>query len=210
MKSLNNKITLLTIFDSIITEGLSPNQYYLLQCLNENITAPSVNLHQDLRHLVSNEWIKDETSAKGPLYILQPKAKSLISKIDSFVGIHVKKALSHSMGADFETNAEKYNNIFPKIRLGSNKAARSPIKEIIIAFKWFFENYEYSWETIHEAAEVYIETERSKNFKFTRTSKYFIRKQDTDKSWSSDLASYCELVESGEDFDKPKHIEKVF
>ncbi len=78
MKSLNNKITLLTIFDSIITEGLSPNQYYLLQCLNENITAPSVNLHQDLRHLVSNEWIKDETSAKGPLYILQPKAKSLI------------------------------------------------------------------------------------------------------------------------------------
>ena len=210
MQSKNTKITLLTIFNSIISEGLSPNQYYLLQCLDEGITAPSINLHQDLRHLVTKEWIKDETSAKGQSYIVLPKAKSLISKIDSFVGIHVKKALSHSMGNDFESNAEKYNNIFPKMRLGSNKAARAPLKEIIIAFKWFFENYEYSWETIHEAADMYIETERSKGFKFTRTSKYFIRKQDTDKSWSSDLASYCELVESGEEFDKPKHVEKVF
>jgi hypothetical protein len=32
-----------------------------------------------------------------------------------------------------------------------------------------------------------------------RTSQYFIRKQNTDKTWDSDLATYCELIISGED-----------
>ena len=29
-----------------------------------------------------------------------------------------------------------------------------------------------------------------------RTSQYFIRKQSTDKTWDSDLATYCEIVNS--------------
>lgn len=208
--SSKNKIGLLTIFNHIIEADLSPNQYYLLYCLHQNISPPIINIHQEIRHLVINAWVRDETNGSGNNYTLEPKAISLISKIDSYFGVQVKKTMNQIMGNDFETNANKYNEIFPRMKLGSNKAARAPLKEVILAFKWFFENYEYSWEVIHAAADLYIEGERKSSFKFTRTSKYFIRKQDTDKSWSSDLASYCELVINGEDFDTPKYTEKIF
>lgn len=208
--SSKNKIGLLTIFNYIVEVDLTPNQYYLLYCLHNSISPPIINLHQEIRHLVVNAWVKDETNATGNHYSLEPKALTLISKIDSYFGVQVKKAFNSTMGNDFEINANKYNEIFPRIKLGSNKAARAPLKEVIIAFKWFFDNYEYSWEVIHAAADLYIEGERKKKFAYTRTSKYFIRKQDTDKSWSSDLAGYCELVLNGEDFEKPKFSEKVY
>jgi hypothetical protein len=32
-----------------------------------------------------------------------------------------------------------------------------------------------------------------------RTSQYFVRKQNSDKTWDSDLATYCELINSGVD-----------
>ena len=96
------------------------------------------------------------------------------------------------------------------MKLPSNKPARSPLREIVIAFREFFKDYDYTWEEIHQAAGYYIEEEEKKGFKYTRTSRYFIRKQDSDKSWISDLAGYCELVRSGEDNDTPKHVDKVF
>jgi hypothetical protein len=96
------------------------------------------------------------------------------------------------------------------MKLPSNKPARSPIKEIVLAFREFFKEYDYGWEIIHQAAAYYIEEEEKKGFKYTRTSRYFIRKQDSDKSWISDLAGYCELVKNGEDHDDVKYIDKVF
>lgn len=143
-------------------------------------------------------------------FIIEPKGVSFISKMDSYFNIQNKKSNNALMGDNFEVNAEKYNNIFPRMKLGSNKPARAPIKEILTAFKWFFDEYTYDWETIIQAASMYIESERAKGFKFTRTSKYFIRKQDQDKSWTSDLASYCDLVLNGEDFEEDDFKAKVF
>jgi hypothetical protein len=39
----------------------------------------------------------------------------------------------------------------------------------------------------------------AKRYEFMRNSQYFIRKQNLDKSFESDLATYCELVVSGAD-----------
>ena len=114
------------------------------------------------------------------------------------------------MGQDFEVNAEKYNEIFPRMKLPSNKPARSPLKEIVMAFREFFKDYDYTWEEIHMAAAYYIEEESRKGYKYTRTSRYFIRKQDQDKSWISDLAGYCDLVRNGEHDDTPKFSQKEF
>jgi len=201
---------ILTVFNSIIEEGLTPNQFYLLCCINESISPPLINMHQELRHIVVNDWVKDNTSATGPSYELTVKGHTIITKVGSYLGVQVKAAMNTIMGDDFNKNCEIYNNIFPRMKLPSNKAARAPIKEIITAFKWFFENYDYDWDIIHAATEAYIETEKSKNFRYTRTSKYFIRKQDTDKSWSSDLAAFCELIKNGEEFEDPKFTDKVF
>lgn len=197
-------------FNQILEEKITPNQFYLLYAIQNQISTIHINPYHEVRTLVADEWLKDLTDAKGHKYELQPKAVSLISKISSLFGIHILKSSNQLMGNDFEVNAEKYNNIFPRMKLGSNKAARAPLKEIIVAFRWFFENYEYDWDTVLAAASFYIEGEKQKGFKYTRTSKYFIRKQDTDKAWSSELASYCELVKNGEEFDEPKFTDKVF
>ena len=34
-----------------------------------------------------------------------------------------------------------------------------------------------------------------------RTSQYFIRKQNVDKTWESELANYCELINNNPDVD---------
>jgi len=201
---------IVTVFNSIIEEGLTPNQFYLLYCINESMSPPLINMYQELRYLVVNDWVKDNTSATGPSYELTVKAHTIITKVGSYLGVQVKAAMNTIMGDEFNKNCETYNNIFPRMKLPSNKAARAPIKEIITAFKWFFENYDYDWEIIHAATEAYIDAEKSKNFRYTRTSKYFIRKQDTDKSWSSDLAAFCELIKNGEEFEDPKFTDKVF
>jgi len=201
---VKSKIGIQVVFNHIAEAGLTPNQFYLLYSMNQSITAPLMNTHQELRALLVDYWIKEST------YELEPKALSLISKIDSYFGVQVKKSNNGLMGDDFEANAEKYNVIFPRMKLPSNKPARSPLKEIITAFREFFKEYDYTWDEIHAGAAYYIEEEEKKGYKYTRTSRYFIRKQDTDKSWVSDLAGYCELVRSGEDFEESKFTEKEF
>lgn len=200
-----SKIGIEVIFNHIAEAKLTPNEFYMLHCLKEGVSPPNINTHQELRSLKTGGFIKDDGS-----YGLEPKSLSLISKIDSYFGVQIKKSNNGLMGLDFEANAEKYNSIFPKMKLPSNKPARSPLKEIVVAFREFFKEYDYTWEEIHQAAGYYIEEEEKKGFKYTRTSRYFIRKQDSDKSWISDLAGYCELVRGGEDNDTPKHIEKTF
>jgi hypothetical protein len=199
-------MNLMLLYNMTSEEKLTPNQFYVLYCINYGLTSPNINMHQEIRHLVIEDWIVKQESG----YTVTPKAASLISKLESYFGVHLKKSNNSIMGIDFEANAEKYNNIFPRIKLGSNKAARAPIKEIIPAFRWFFEEYSYDWETIYKATQMYLETEESKKYKYTRTSKYFIRKQEQDKSWASDLASYCDLVLNGEDYEEDKFTEKVF
>ena len=201
---VKSKIGIQVVFNHIAEARLTPNQFYLLYSMNQGITAPLMNTHQELRALLVDHWIKEST------YELEPKALSLISKIDSYFGVQVKKSNNGLMGQDFEVNAEKYNEIFPRMKLPSNKPARSPLKEIVLAFREFFKEYDYTWEEIHAGAAYYIEEEEKKGYKYTRTSRYFIRKQDTDKSWVSDLAGYCELVRSGEDFEESKFTEKEF
>ena len=201
---VKSKIGIQVVFNHIAEAGLTPNQFYLLYSMNQGITTPLMNTHQELRALLVDYWIKEST------YELEPKALSLISKIDSYFGVQVKKSNNGLMGDDFEANAEKYNVIFPRMKLPSNKPARSPLKEIITAFREFFKEYDYTWDEIHAGAAYYIEEEEKKGYKYTRTSRYFIRKQDTDKSWISDLAGYCELVRSGEDFEESKFTEKEF
>lgn len=203
------KIGIEVIFNHITNAGLTPNQFYLLYYLNQSISCSLINVHQEIRALITDEFIKP-TSKDNVEYQLQPKALSLINKIDSYFGIQLKKSNIGLMGEDFEKNVEKYNNIFPRIKLPSNKPARSPIKEILVTFREFFKEYDYDWEIVYQATSYYIEEEEKKGFKYTRTSRYFIRKQDSDKSWISDLAGYCELIRNGEDLNDIKYPDKIF
>lgn len=206
MASKNSGPGLLILFNKIVGENLTLNQFYLLYCLHQGLAPSSLNVHQEIRSLITGDWV---TENEGK-YTLNPKSLSLITAVESYFSVQYKKSNMSIMGNDFEENAKKYNEIFPRMKLPSNKPARSPIKEVVAALREFFKEYDYTWDIVHAAAAYYIEEEQKKGFKYTRTSRYFIRKQDQDKTWISDLAGYCELVKNGEDGDNPKFIEKVF
>jgi len=194
------------VFDIIASKGLSPNQYYLLACIQDNIQSKKINVALELNALVHEEYV---IVTKDDKLIMTDKAKKLIRKVEDLFVTQAKNAAKQKLGDDYEQMIADYNDIFPAIKLPTGKYARSNVKNLKNAFKWFFDNFDYSWDVIFDATEKYIYDFEMQGFKYMRTAQYFIRKQDTDKSWSSDLANYCDIVLSGEDEQQNHYSVKV-
>ena len=58
------------------------------------------------------------------------------------------------------------------------------------------ENYDYSWETILEATRMYIEKYKTEDYKYMKTSAYFIFKSENGETISQ-LANFCDMVTEG-------------
>ena len=186
---------LLEMFNLITDQGLTPNQFYLLFSMREGISPMHINLHQELRILENAEWVKRD----GTYWNIQPKGMTLIQQVASYFKIQKKKTATQLMGDNFTEKIEQYQLLFPKVRLPSGKAARSAISNVEPNFRWFFEKHAYSWDTVLKATAYYVDEYEAKNYLYMRTSAYFIKKTELDKSVVSDLAEYCSIVESGED-----------
>jgi hypothetical protein len=189
------------MFHLIIKQGLNPNQFYLLFSMQEGVSPLCINIEHELRMLAVGQWITD-----GP--VLTPKAITLIQQVEGFFRIQKKKTSTQLMGDEFNINIGKYQLLFPKKKLPSGKAARSAQSNVETNFRWFFENNKFTWETILRATAMYVDEYERKTpaFMYMRTSAYFIRKTELDKSIVSDLANYCEIVESGEEPEKDTHF----
>lgn len=111
----------------------------------------------------------------------------------------LRKTSTDLLGHNFMQNIEAYVHIFPNKKLSSGKYARVPAKNLESGFRWFFETYDYNWETIFQATQKYVGEYESKNYEYMRTAQYFLRKQNVDKSWDSDLATYCEYLKDSPD-----------
>ena len=193
---------MMEMFNKIAETGLCPNEFYLLYCMRESISTLNINQHAAIRILQEGEWIDQDLN-------LQPKAMSLVARVESFFKIHKKKTSTQLLGKEFLDNLTKYNELFPRKKAGSGKYMRSNIKNVETSFRWFFENYEYDWPIILQATTRYVEQQDQDNFKYSRTSMYFIRKQQGGMN-NSDLADYCAMIVSGEDTDDaPTYSEKV-
>ena len=181
------------IFDRLSKSGISPNAFYLLWCIyyKEKSYMQKVNL--DLRALVSAGYT-DES------YLVTMKGVDLLASIETFA------KTTPSATNDNADYYDKFLSIFPKGKLPSGKPARVNKKNIIEAFTWFFKNYTYDWDIILRATWYYVETYEKTNYMYMKNSQYFIRKQNTDKSWDSELANYCEIIINGEDEDTSTHF----
>lgn len=188
-KKKNELLKQMEMFDEMSVESLTPNQYYLLCCMRDSITPLKINLHLELRNLISNGWVKEDRT-------LAPKSYTLIGKIERLFVIQKTKTSNQLMTKGFKENIKKYREMFPNIKLPSGKASRSAVGNLEKAFRWFFENHNYTWPEIFEATAYYINEQEDNNWKFTRTSQYFIRKDHL-----SDLADYCEMIKTGGDKD---------
>ena len=202
---LTKGMEMMEMFDLIVKKDLSPNQFYLLYCMNENVASLTINMHQELRILLSDKWISQDNSS----YKLEAKSYTLLEQVNSYFSIQKKKTSNQLMGKSYEQNIEQYLLLFPKIKLPSGKAARTDKKNCETAFKWFFENHDYNWETIIKATAMYVDEYERKNYMYMQTSQYFIRKQQSDKTWGSELANWCASADSGEMNSDDHFSEKV-
>ena len=176
------------IFLKLVREGITPNSYYILHCVKQSIIPGSfVNKELEVKRLISDGWLNEDLS-------LTDKSIIFTTEIDGYFKKSKKKTSKFLLGNNFEDSVKKYSETFPSIKLTSGKYARSNSKNLENAFRWFFETYDYDWETVLLATKKYVLEYREINYQYMRTSQYFIRKQNSDKTWDSDLADYCEII----------------
>ena len=132
-----------------------------------------------------------------------------MEEIEGYFKKSKKKTSKDLMGDSFLDNIKVYNEIFPNKKLSSGKYARVNPKTLENAFRWFFEIYDYSWDVILQATNKYVDEYEIRRFEYMRTSQYFVRKQNTDKTWDSDLATYCDIILSGSEEDTNYFKERV-
>ena len=192
------------LFNKLIKNNLSPNQFYFLYCKKNNLVPQLINTNIEVARL-QGEWITEESN------MLTSKAIMLIKELDKYFISSKKKTSGKLMGDNYADYIAKYSEIFPKFMLPSGKYARSDKRNVENAFRWFFDNYSYPWSTIIGATELYVETFERQGYKYMRTSQYFIRKQNPiEKTFDSELADYCSIYENGGDAHQPNHFsEKV-
>lgn len=181
------------IFDKLKEMNITPNTYYVLHCIKEDIIPASyVNKQLECIRLQNDGWLKEDLS-------LTAKSIIFMEEINSFFKKTKKKTTTDLIGQDYTSKLQEYVEIFPNRKLPSGKYARVTIKNLETAFKWFFENYNYDWEIIIKATEKYVDEYSVRNYNYMMTSQYFIKKQKIDRSIESELANYCELIKTNPD-----------
>ena len=193
------------IFNKLIKADLTPNSFYYLYSISQNV-APNkyVNAAIESKKLQNDEWLDINNN-------LTPKAITFVQGIDAYFKTSKKTTSVSKMGENYMEKIEEYLKIFPTFKLPSGKYARSDKKNLENNFRWFFDNHNYSWETVLESTRRYVDEYEANGFKYMRTSQYFIRKQNTaEKSFESELANYCDLLNNGtETYNDFKFKEKV-
>ena len=191
------------IFNKLIKAKITPNSLYVLHCIKNKISVQKlVNDSLEISKLQADDWLKEDLSLSG-------KSIIFMEELNSYFRKSKKKTSKDLMGNNFDVYIKKYNSIFPVKKLGSGKYARTNLKNLEAGFRWFFDTYDYDWKVILEATSKYVEEYRLKNYEYMRTSQYFIRKQNTDKSFESDLATYCDMLIEGGSNEEDIFREKI-
>jgi len=206
LKYYKKYINMLEIFNLLAKYELSPNQYYMLISMKEGISCPQINEAQELRALISKDFIY--TGEKD----LTQKSFDIIAEVEGMVKLASKKVTKAVLGPEASDSIDKYREMWNMGKLPSGVPARVNKKELETKFQKFFQKYTYSWEEILAATAYYIDQfeRNSPPYLYMKNSSYFISKMTQDKSQESTLANYIELMRSGDDELKAKTFsEKV-
>lgn len=171
------------VFQEISEMNLTPNGLYVLMSMKFNTPLVNVSYPREYEMLLKHGYINETDD-------LTPKAHEVVDKY--FDIVDNKKIKKNKTVIDLEKVGE-YREIFPKGTLPSNQPARSPVKELERKFIWFFNNYDYDWETILKATKKYVNEYGLNAYMYMKTSGYFILKNEKGVNVST-LASYCDMV----------------
>jgi len=179
---------------------LTPNQCYLLFSL-KNKTTPSTFNDKDYNHLVEMKYIKDkEITIDGD---------EAIKLLDNYFTVNKKKTDKALLGKSGSLNIKQYREIFPAGKLPSGVPARNNVKILTENFRWFFSEYDYTWEEVIKATKMYVNEYRDNQYMYMQNSQYFISKQDKHRVKTSKLADYCDMIRDGITTEQDHFKEKV-
>lgn len=201
--SLNPKNKLITLFQQTLNLKVTPNELFALLCLKESIavSSSSINLHFEIRNLKALGYVTP-TAFVGidnleNAWVITEKGENLLKEIYVLYSKIVEDVNTTVVGNSYSENIRAYNMLFPRGKLPSGKQARVNAKNLEASFKWFFKTFDYSWEIVLKATELYVNEYRLRNYLYMRTSQYFIRKTLPDRTSESELANYCEMIVTG-------------
>lgn len=168
-----------------IASKVSPNGYYLLECIHKGIEPVRINIHAEMRILQVDGYLKGKT--------LTDKAIELIAHYSGKYVVEGTKLSKRKEldGADVEM-IKKYVEMFPKVATPTKRRLRSSVNNLERKFRLFFTEYKYDWDTVLKATKKYVSSFDPTELTYIKNSEYFILK---DKY--SLLANYCEDVMDG-------------
>lgn len=182
------------LWSPLIKHGITMNQMYIVDCIVNKIRPLEkekfLNLGAEINIMIINGWLTDDKQLTVKAIEAHKAFMSTFKRIQ-------KKIEIEELGEDFANHVKKFQEIFPNQRLPSGKAARGNIEDCKRKFKEFFiafPTYANNWELIYKAAQKYVDEYKQKNYEYMKTCQYFIMKDKT-----SELADFCELVNSGTD-----------
>ena len=189
------------VFNKFIKAKITPNAFYVLYCIHNKIVPDKlVNSSIEVTKLKLSNYLTEDLE-------LSENSLKFIEEIDGFFKKSKKKTSKNLMGDDFLDNIKLYNELFPKGKLPSGVPARVNVKGLENAFRWFFENFSYSWETVLQATDKYVDEYSITRYNYMRNSQYFVRKQNTDKTWDSTLATYCDMIDA-DDYEETNYFKE--
>jgi len=199
---------MLELLQEIIKDRITPNQLLLLFAIDESISFPQINPHLEIKglkregYIIMNEDL--ETGCE-----LSDDGKMLKIKYNNYFIKGKKKTNSILMGKDYNKKVEEWRELWPAKKLPSGKPARTNVRTLTNNFKWFFENYDYTWDEIFKATNRYIDQYEVTDYLYMKTSQYFIAKSDSSRVKLSELADCCDMLKEGLDEDITHFKEKI-
>ena len=189
------------LFLKIQKYGITPNQCMILFAFDEGVT-PSNCEAADLLALFEEGYITNEKA-------ITAEGKKVIITLNNYFTVNKKKTNRQLLGKSGALNIDQYRNIFPKGKLPSGVPGRNNIKILTENFRWFFAEYNYSWEEVMKATKMYVNEYQKNNYMYMQNSQYFISKQDKHKVKTSKLADYCDMIRDGISTEEDHFKEKV-
>jgi hypothetical protein len=189
------------LFQKIQRYNITPDQCMILFAFNEGITPSNCNA-QDIFNLFEEGYIDKDKS-------ITSEGKKIIVTLNNYFTVNKKKTNKQLLGKSGALNITQYREIFPKGKLPSGVPARNNVKILSENFRWFFAEYDYSWEEIMKATKMYVNEYQRNNYMYMQNSQYFISKQDKHKVKTSKLADYCDMIRDGISIESDHFKEKV-
>lgn len=133
---------------------------------------------------MTEQQLYDEVNKLMNKYDMSGLDSRFVTDLFQFVQKHYVQEV------DPESFTGQFREIFPSVKLKTGKNFKSNAKDLEKKLKYFAKTYEYTPDTVLEAARQYVEHAEQANYEYIRTAAYFVYKLGE----GSDLADWCERV----------------